>query len=143
MATTSHCFLRRRKRWRFPLPRLSSVTIMGSGGECVRCCTTRCKMAADHCRNPAPPYHIGQTVWLSTCDLPLKIESSKLAPRFVCSFHISRDVLSRLTLLSFLFVQIFIFSYSQTTVLALIYPLVLEINSHFACYSDITRGFEY
>lgn len=50
------------------------------------------KRAADRLRIPAPVYRPGQMVWLSSKDLPLRAESYKLAPRFVCPFPISKVV---------------------------------------------------
>lgn len=47
---------------------------------------------ADKRRSPAPPYKVGDKVWLSAKDLPLKVENKKLAPRFVGPFTITRIV---------------------------------------------------
>ncbi|XP_061681437.1 uncharacterized protein LOC133503644 [Syngnathoides biaculeatus] len=51
------------------------------------------KAAADRKRRAAPELRVGQRVWLSTKDLPLRTESRKLAPRSMRvhpTFHVSR-----------------------------------------------------
>uniref|UniRef100_A0A673CBI9 Gypsy retrotransposon integrase-like protein 1 n=1 Tax=Sphaeramia orbicularis TaxID=375764 RepID=A0A673CBI9_9TELE len=52
----------------------------------------RYKTSADAHRTPAPVYHPDQRVWLSAKHLPLRIESRKLAPRFVGPFPISKII---------------------------------------------------
>ncbi|KAL6472218.1 hypothetical protein MHYP_G00184060 [Metynnis hypsauchen] len=46
------------------------------------------KQVTDHRRHPAPTFQPGQRVWLSAKDLPLHVESKKLAPRYVGPFKI-------------------------------------------------------
>uniref|UniRef100_A0A674P365 Gypsy retrotransposon integrase-like protein 1 n=1 Tax=Takifugu rubripes TaxID=31033 RepID=A0A674P365_TAKRU len=52
----------------------------------------RSQLQANRHRTPAPSYQPGQKVWLSTKDLPLQVESRKLAPRFVGPFEVDRMV---------------------------------------------------
>lgn len=50
------------------------------------------KRKADKHRSPAPSYKPGQRVMLSTANLPLRVVSRKLAPRFVGPFSISKII---------------------------------------------------
>ncbi len=53
---------------------------------------SRYTASANRRRSTAPDYKVGQKVWLSTRDLPLRVESKKLAPRFVGPFPIQRII---------------------------------------------------
>lgn len=72
--------------------------------EHLRCChrvwrharealsrTAQSQLADKH-RIPAPDYHPGQKVWLATCDLPIQVDSRKLAPRHIGTFAIVRII---------------------------------------------------
>ncbi|KAM9717354.1 uncharacterized protein ACNS7B_021032 [Menidia menidia] len=48
--------------------------------------------AANRRRIPGHQYRVGEKVWLSTKDLPLKTDCKKLAPRFIGPFPIVRVV---------------------------------------------------
>ncbi|KAK7887257.1 hypothetical protein WMY93_026878 [Mugilogobius chulae] len=48
----------------------------------------RNRQIADRHRAPTPVYVPGQKVWLSAKDIPLKVDSKKLAPRFIGPFEI-------------------------------------------------------
>ena len=76
-------------------PILDEVSVPSAQAHCHRIWTgarqvllwssARVKRAADCWRSSAPPYKEGQMVWLSSKDLPLRVESRKLAPRLVPS----------------------------------------------------------
>ena len=50
------------------------------------------KQQADKKRKPAPEYRVGQCVWLSTKDIPIRGGTRKLAPRDVGPFVITRII---------------------------------------------------
>ena len=79
---------------------------MPSAQAFVRCCrqtwrstrtalqhaSVKMKSQADRHRSKAPPYRVGQRVWLSTRDIPLRVESRKLAPGFIGPYPIERII---------------------------------------------------
>ena len=52
----------------------------------------RMKEQADRRRRPAPTYRVGQRMWLSTKDIPIRSSTSKLAPRYVGPFTITHVI---------------------------------------------------
>lgn len=50
------------------------------------------QLTANRRRRPSPQYTPGQSVWLSTKNIPLQVESRKLAPRYIGPFTIDKIV---------------------------------------------------
>ena len=58
----------------------------------LRRAADRYSTAVNRRRSQAPPYKLGQKVWLSTRYLPLRVESRKLAPKFIGPFPVEKVV---------------------------------------------------
>lgn len=54
--------------------------------------SAKTKLAADKHRAPAPSFHPGQSVWLSSKNIPLKTDSRKLSPRYLGPFKITKII---------------------------------------------------
>uniref|UniRef100_A0A8C2GG98 Gypsy retrotransposon integrase-like protein 1 n=1 Tax=Cyprinus carpio TaxID=7962 RepID=A0A8C2GG98_CYPCA len=52
----------------------------------------RTKAKADHHRSRPPVYFVGQKVWLSTNNIPLRSVSNKLAPKFIGPFPVTKII---------------------------------------------------
>lgn len=60
--------------------------------EALEATTKRNRSSADKHRSPAPQYSPGQSVWLSSQNIPLKGETRKLSPRFLGPFTVDRII---------------------------------------------------
>ncbi len=71
------------QRCRHTWEKISRVLVRTSG---------RTKVEADHHWSSTPTYVCDQRVWLSTKDLPLRVPSRKLVPRFIEPYHVTKVV---------------------------------------------------
>ena len=93
--TSPHCFPARNCRWESRRQRRLSGGASGPGGPHAQTCRRQrpgMKQQADRRRRPTPVYRVGQRVWLSTKDIPIRGGTRKLAPWHVGPFVVSRII---------------------------------------------------
>lgn len=87
------CLTTRRMRWLFPRWRpISGVAELEAGSSALLRSSHQSQKQANQCRSRATLYHPSQKVWFCSKDLPLQVDSQKLAPRFFGDFEVDKVV---------------------------------------------------